>query len=53
MDWEHTCKCWHALYTQVYTYINKSNNMQDSDSGNYMGCVPGGKRKKQSMQDAS
>lgn len=53
MDWEHTGKCWHALDTQVYTYINKSNNMQDSYSGNYMVCVPGRERKKPFMQATS
>jgi hypothetical protein len=23
MGWEHTHKCWHALYTQTYTYYQQ------------------------------
>jgi hypothetical protein len=36
----------HALYTQMYTYINKSDNMQDPYSGKDIWDVPLEKKEK-------
>lgn len=37
---------WHAHYTQMYIYINKSDNMQDPYSGKDMWDVPLEKKEK-------